>query len=154
MRPYDPAGQPPTIHGAAKQFQRVARNGRLSDFRGSEITCQSNRAVFSRGFLPESIDALQIKHGPGRLETVEPPLDLRILEKAWSDHGSVNRVRRLIRKRRRLQPFLQLRPAAPAGDAAHGDGDSFLLADQDDETFATGDAGIKQVALEHGVVLG
>jgi hypothetical protein len=54
----------------------------------------------------------------------------------------------------RLEPLAQLRPAAPPGDAAHRDGNGFLLADQNDKPLAAGNAGIQQIALQHGVVLG
>jgi IstB-like ATP binding protein len=53
-----------------------------------------------------------------------------------------------------LEPLAQLRPAAPPGHAAYCDGDGFLLAYQNDKSLTAGDAGIEQIALQHGVVLG
>jgi hypothetical protein len=38
-------------------------------------------------------------------------------------------------------------------DAAHGDGDGFLLANQHDKRFAAGDTRLEQITLKHGVVL-
>jgi hypothetical protein len=38
--------------------------------------------------------------------------------------------------------------------AAHRDGDGFLLAHQNHKALTAGDAGIEQIALQHGVVLG
>ncbi len=51
------------------------------------------------------------------------------------------------------QPFIELRPAPPAGDIFHRDGGGLLLADQHDELFTPRDAGVEQIALQHGVVL-
>jgi hypothetical protein len=52
------------------------------------------------------------------------------------------------------QPFVQLRPPPTSGDILHRDGDSPFLADEYHQSFAPGDAGVKQVPLQHGVVLG
>src|SRR6266496_1051819 len=52
-----------------------------------------------------------------------------------------------------LQPLAQLRPATTPRDAAYRDGDGFLLANQNDKPLTAGNAGIEQVALQHGVVL-
>src|SRR5271166_701145 len=51
------------------------------------------------------------------------------------------------------EPLAELRPASPARSVADGDGDRFLLADQNDEAFASGDARVEKVALQHRVVL-
>jgi hypothetical protein len=53
----------------------------------------------------------------------------------------------------RLEPLAQLRPAAPPGGAADRDGNGFLLANQNDKPLTTGNAGIEQITLQHGVVL-
>ena len=55
--------------------------------------------------------------------------------------------------RARTQPFLQLRPPPPTRDVAYRDGDGLFLTDQYDELLAPRNAGIKQVPLQHGVVL-
>ena len=52
------------------------------------------------------------------------------------------------------QPVAQLRPAPAACDIAHGDGDRLLLTDQHDQPFAARHAGVQQVPLQHGVMLG
>ena len=52
------------------------------------------------------------------------------------------------------QPFVQLRPPPTSGDILHRDGDSLFLADEYHQSFAPGDAGVKQVPLQHSVVLG
>ena len=52
------------------------------------------------------------------------------------------------------EKFLELRPSTPAAGPAHGDGDRFLLPDQDHQSFAACHAGIEQIALQHRVVLG
>src|SRR4030081_3035108 len=52
------------------------------------------------------------------------------------------------------QPFAELRPPPPSRDAAHCDRDGFLLADQHDQLLAARDAGVEEVPLQHGVVLG
>ena len=52
------------------------------------------------------------------------------------------------------QPLAELRPPPPARDVAHRDGDGLLLPDQHDQPLAAGDAGVEQVPLQHGVVLG
>jgi len=57
-------------------------------------------------------------------------------------------------KRRRLQPLSQLRPSPPSRHVLHGNGDRLLLADQYHQPLATGNAGVQQVSLQHGVVLG
>ena len=52
------------------------------------------------------------------------------------------------------EPFVQLGPAPTPRNVLHRDGDSLLLSDQHDQPLAAGDAGIKQVPLQHGVMLG
>ena len=51
------------------------------------------------------------------------------------------------------QPFPQFRPASSARDILDGDRHGLLLAEQDDEPLAAGDAGLEQVALQHHIVL-
>ena len=48
---------------------------------------------------------------------------------------------------------MQLRPTPSARDIAYRNCDSLLLPNQHDQPLATGDAGVKQIALQHGVVL-
>src|ERR1700719_694183 len=57
------------------------------------------------------------------------------------------------RKTSGIQPFTQLRPAPPARDVLDGDRHRFLLPEQDDEPLAAGDPGVKQIALQHQIVL-
>src|SRR5580704_3183093 len=52
------------------------------------------------------------------------------------------------------QPFLQLRPAPSARHVAYSNGNRLALADEDNQSLSTGYAGIEQIALQHGVVLG
>src|SRR5580692_1057591 len=52
-----------------------------------------------------------------------------------------------------IKPFTQLRPAPPARDVLDGDRHRFLLPEQDDELLAAGDPGVKQIALQHHIVL-
>src|ERR1700680_63090 len=52
-----------------------------------------------------------------------------------------------------IQPFTKLRPAPPARDVLDGDRHRFLLPEQDDEPLAAGDTGVKQIALQHHIVL-
>jgi hypothetical protein len=54
------------------------------------------------------------------------------------------RVHRSLVFSRGLQPFAQLRPAPPAGDVAHGDGDGLLLSDQHDQALAARDTGVEK----------
>ena len=51
------------------------------------------------------------------------------------------------------QPFTQLRPAPSAGDVAYRNGDSLLLTDHHDQSFAARDAGVEKIPLQHGVML-
>src|SRR5262249_38098133 len=53
----------------------------------------------------------------------------------------------------RREPFVQLRPPAPSGGAAHGDRYRLSLSDQNDQTPAAREAGVEQVSLQHGIVL-
>jgi hypothetical protein len=48
-----------------------------------------------------------------------------------------------------MQPFGKLRPTPPSGDSADRDGNRLLLADQHDEVFASGDAGVEQIPADH-----
>src|ERR1700680_1254703 len=50
-------------------------------------------------------------------------------------------------------PFTQLGPASPARYVTNRDGDSLLLANKHNQLLASGNTGIEQVPLEHGVVL-
>ena len=52
------------------------------------------------------------------------------------------------------KPFVEFRPASPPGNVANRDRDRLLLADEDHEPLAAGDAGVEEVSLQHGVVLG
>src|SRR5438105_8794693 len=52
------------------------------------------------------------------------------------------------------QPFLQFRPSPSPRDVAYSNRDCLLLADQHDQSFPSGHAGIEQVPLQHRVVLG
>ncbi len=54
----------------------------------------------------------------------------------------------------RCQPFVQLRPPASARDVADGDRDGLLLTDQNDQLLAPANAGIEQIPLQHGIMLG
>src|SRR5277367_6233427 len=45
------------------------------------------------------------------------------------------------------QPFVQFRPPPTSRHVAHGNCDSLLLADQDDEALPSGDASVEQVPL-------
>src|SRR5262245_33558023 len=52
-----------------------------------------------------------------------------------------------------LQPLGQLRPPAPARNVAYGNGDGLLLSNQHYQPLAPSDARIKEVPLQHGVML-
>jgi hypothetical protein len=58
------------------------------------------------------------------------------------------------RGRARAQPVVELRPASPARYVANGDGDGLLLADENHEPLAGGEAGVEEISLQHRVVLG
>src|SRR5271165_4213768 len=51
------------------------------------------------------------------------------------------------------QPIIEFRPASPARNISNGDRDGLLLADENHELLATGDAGIEEIPLQHWVVL-
>lgn len=69
------------------------------------------------------------------------------------DRRSTRHANRPRKGRAETQPFTQLRPASPTRDVAHRDGDGLLLPNQNDKPLAAGDAGVEQIALQHGVVL-
>src|SRR5208282_1327560 len=52
------------------------------------------------------------------------------------------------------QPIIEFRPASPARNIANGDRDGLLLADENHELLATGDASVEEIPLQHHVVLG
>ena len=52
------------------------------------------------------------------------------------------------------QPLLQLRPSPAPRHVADGNGNGFLLPDEHDQPLAARDAGVEQISLQHGVVLG
>src|SRR6516225_6385424 len=51
------------------------------------------------------------------------------------------------------QPFCQLRPPPSPRDIAHRNGDGLLLSNQHHEPLPSGDAGVEEIALQHGVML-
>jgi hypothetical protein len=57
-------------------------------------------------------------------------------------------------RRTEPKPLVELRPAAPARNVANCDRDGLLLADKDHERLTAGDAGVEEISLEHGIVLG
>ena len=52
------------------------------------------------------------------------------------------------------KPLVKLRPASPPRNVANCDRDGLLLADQDHEPLAAGNAGVEEISLQHCVVLG
>src|SRR6516162_11779082 len=52
------------------------------------------------------------------------------------------------------QPFPQLRPAPSARHVSNGNGYSFFLANEHDQLLAASDASVKQISLQHWVMLG
>src|SRR5208282_4247143 len=52
------------------------------------------------------------------------------------------------------EPLVELRPASPARNIANGDRNGLLLADENHEPLAAGEAGVEQISLQHWVVLG
>ena len=55
---------------------------------------------------------------------------------------------------RQPQPFGELRPPPPSRGISNRNGDCLLLPHQHNQLLASRDAGIKQISLKHGVVLG
>src|SRR5215472_18660990 len=51
------------------------------------------------------------------------------------------------------QPLTKLRPPPAARNTMDSDRHCLALADQNDQSFAAGDTGVEQIALQHGVVL-
>lgn len=72
------------------------------------------------------------------------------------DHASAElRGRERCARRAAPKPFVELRPPSPARYVANGDRDGLLLADEDHEPLAAGDAGVEEVRagdqiLPHG----
>src|SRR5208282_5412270 len=52
------------------------------------------------------------------------------------------------------QPIIEFRPASPARNISNGDCNGLLLADENHELLATGNAGVEEIPLQHRVVLG
>jgi hypothetical protein len=96
---------------------------------------------------------LQTVEASRSANTIEPP-DLRILQKVLCDHGSTRQTEIVVRQAVWPQPLAELRPTLPPRHVAHRDGDRFLLADNYEQLLAARDAGIEQVPLQHGVMLG
>jgi hypothetical protein len=57
-------------------------------------------------------------------------------------------------RRTEPKPFVKLRPASPPRNVANRNRDGPLLADQDHEPLAAGNASVEEVSLQHGIVLG
>ena len=52
------------------------------------------------------------------------------------------------------KPLIELRPVPPPRNVANRDRDGLLLGHKDHEPLAASDAGIKEVSLQHGIMLG
>ena len=68
--------------------------------------------------------------------------------------GQVGRAVQPVMRSLAFKPLIQLGPTSPSGGVSNRHGDGLLLTDQNDELFAAGDARVKEVSLQHRIVLG
>src|ERR1700722_5916354 len=86
-----------------------------------------------------------------------PPIYLRTRGlKEPRQRRASSRLRRMGGGTRRTEPkpLVKLRPASRPRNVTNRNRDGLLLADQDHEPLAAGNAGVEEISLQHGIVLG
>src|SRR5271166_6110175 len=122
----------------ARAVERVRRFATIKD--------PSPRIPSARLERPASFAARVVRSAP----TPQATLQDFHHHHASARGGSNNRRAR----RPEPKPLVELRPAPPARHVANCDSDGPLLADQDHEPLAAGEAWVEEISLQHWVVLG
>src|SRR6267378_2644633 len=132
--------------------------------RDEEVPISSKRATAKNQNTPLAVENRPVRRtvlsyrfysaGASRSRSTPMRRGKRLSAAARTRSGARKARRRASLPFRSCQPFAELRPPPPSRDAAHCDRDGFLLADQHDQLLAARDAGVEEVPLQHGVVLG